>query len=146
MSSPSPYALTLQPLGRLLPSEETDPQHVQALAARIVACGEWRVPLPVERSTGLVMDGNHRLRAAALLDLACVPCILLGYEDPRVTVHCWRTHAPFDVARILTSAEQRTLFPFKTTRHRFEPPLPDCRIPLAALRRSVSLPRKEKEG
>lgn len=80
------------------------------------------------------MDGNHRLRAAAILCMHYLPCVPLDYSDPRVSVTHWQTGAPFCV----NSIGRRILldgcpFPYKTTRHRFAPVLPQTEIPLILL-------------
>ena len=80
------------------------------------------------------MDGNHRLRAAHLLGLRRLPCVLLDYADPRVSVACWRSGRPLDPQGIVAALAGRELLPAKSTRHRFDPPLPATRIELALLR------------
>ncbi len=128
------YCVALRPAAFFLPSEEVDADHVRRLADTIRATGLWTTPIPIERDTGIVMDGNHRIRAAALLGLHHLPCVLLDYADPRVSVTHWGSGAPFSVAsirqRIVT---ERHLFPYKTTRHRFAPALPSTEIPLTVL-------------
>jgi len=130
-----PYVVALEPVAFFRPSEEVDLARVSELVALIETCGEWRVPLPVEATTGIVMDGNHRLHAAAILGLVRLPCVPLLYADQRVSVCCWQSGAPFELERIAALERQRAVLPYKTTRHRFDPPLPGCRIPLALLRR-----------
>ncbi len=133
MTQTQPYVVAIRPIESLRATEQVDHGKVRQLAASIRRQGHWLVPLPIEARTGLVMDGNHRLRAAALLGLRRLPCVPLGYGDGRVTVHCWRSDAPFDVDRVLALAARHELLPFKTTRHRFDPPLPQSRIPIALL-------------
>lgn len=129
-----PYVVALEAISFFRPSEEVDPVRVSELVALIETRGAWLVPLPVEAATGLVMDGNHRLRAAQRLGLARLPCVPLDYADRRVDVRCWHSDAPFERARIEALAQGCTVFPYKTTRHRFDPPLPGSCIPLALLR------------
>jgi ParB-like chromosome segregation protein Spo0J len=54
-------------------SEEVNAAHVRDLAQSIKAVGDWLVPIPIECRTGLVMDGNHRLRVARMLGLRRLP-------------------------------------------------------------------------
>ncbi len=133
MTQFQPYVVAILPIESLRATEQVDPAKVRRLAASIRRHGQWLVPLPIEARTGLVMDGNHRLRAAVLLGLRRLPCVPLGYEDGRVTVHCWRSDAPFDVDRVLALATRHELLPFKTTRHGFDLPLPQSQIPIALL-------------
>lgn len=83
------YCVALRPTAFFMPSEEVDADHVRRLADAIRATGLWTTPIPIERDTGIVMDGNHRIRAAALLGLHHLPCVLLDYADPRVSVTHW---------------------------------------------------------
>ncbi len=128
------YCVALRPTAFFKPSEEVDADHVRRLADTIRATGLWTTPIPIERETGIVMDGNHRIRAAALLGLHHLPCVLLDYADPRVSVTHWGSGAPFSVAGIRQRiVAERRIFPYKTTRHRFAPALPSTEIPLTML-------------
>ncbi len=129
------YDIEIRPLTFLRASEHINEAAATMLAGTIAGEGRWRAPIPVERRTGLVMDGNHRLRAAGLLALTHVPCILLDYDDPKVSVSDWRTGLPYDVARIFREVVHggRRL-PYKTTRHVFVPGLPVSAVALSALR------------
>lgn len=127
------YLVAIRPLDFFRASEEVDPARVDELAARICAAGCWCVPLPVEDATGLVMDGNHRLRVAHRLGLRRLPCVPLSYADPRVEVRGWRCGRPFDLAQLRQCVAEGALLPPKTTRHRFAPALPVTEIPLALL-------------
>ncbi|MGT2477312.1 transcriptional regulator [Paraburkholderia terrae] len=107
---------------------------------RVHTCTKRTAPIPVEKQTGIVMDGNHRLKAAALLSLRFLPCVPLDYLDPRVSVSHWDTGAPFCVNSIGRRVLQDRLpFPYKTTRHSFAPTLPHTDIPLLLLRKSTSI-------
>ncbi|AXV78924.1 MULTISPECIES: ParB N-terminal domain-containing protein [Ralstonia solanacearum species complex] len=128
------YCVALRPAAFFMPSEEVDADHVRRLADTIRATGLWTTPIPIERDTGIVMDGNHRVRAAALLGLHHLPCVLLDYADPRVSVTHWSSGVPFSIASIRQRiVVERRLFPYKTTRHRFAPALPGTEIPLTVL-------------
>lgn len=127
------YQIALRPLCRVLQSEQVDPANVTMLRESIVRAGHWLEPIIVERSLGIVMDGNHRFNAALQLGLKRVPCIQLDYTDPRVCVRHWQTGQAFEVAQIFTTIARGELFPYKTTRHAFDPALPRVAIPLERL-------------
>ena len=132
------YCVAVKPVSFLRASELVDEAHVCRLAAAIREAGDWTVPIPVERQSGIVMDGNHRLRAAAMLGLRYLPCVLLDYGDPRVSVTHWHTGEPFSVGNICRHIlRDKLLFPYKTTRHRFDPVLPRTEIPLSLLHDKV---------
>lgn len=130
-----PYCVAIKPIAFFLPSEEIDEGDVQRLAAAISRAGIWTTPLPVDSETGIVMDGNHRVRAAALLGLHYLPCVPLSYQDPRVTVRHWQTGEPFRIDSIYRAIMvNKKIFPYKTTRHLFAPVLPQTEIQLGVLR------------
>ncbi|RKE37567.1 ParB-like nuclease family protein [Paraburkholderia sp. BL23I1N1] len=129
-----PYCVALKPLAFFRPSEAVDEHDVHRLAAAIREAGSWTTPIPIEKGTGIIMDGNHRARAAALLGLRYVPCVLLDYRDPRVSVTHWQTGEPFCIDSIRRRILQdKALLPYKTTRHRFAPVLPATEILLSVL-------------
>ncbi|WP_233981514.1 ParB N-terminal domain-containing protein [Pectobacterium versatile] len=76
------YQIALTPVQFLLPSENVDMSNVECLMEDICRCGCWTTPVPIEKDTGIIMDGNHRLRAATELGLKHIPCALLDYDDP----------------------------------------------------------------
>lgn len=128
------YRVEVKPVSFLRASERVDEAHVCRLAATIREAGKWTTPIPIEKETGIVMDGNHRLCAAAMLGLRYLPCVLLDYQDPRVSVTHWHTGEPFSVGNICRHIlRDKLLFPYKTTRHRFAPVLPRTEIPLTLL-------------
>lgn len=138
MLTEAAYCVAIKPVSFLRASERVDEAHVCGLAAVIREAGDWTMPIPVERQSGIVMDGNHRLRAAAMLGLRYLPCVLLDYGDPRVSVTHWNTDEPFYIGNICRRIlRDNLLFPYKTTRHRFAPQLPRTEIPLSLLHGAV---------
>jgi hypothetical protein len=134
----SPYPVVLRAIDFFVASEEVNWPDVSSLAERIAARGVWSAPLPVERDSGIVMDGNHRLQAARILGLSHLPCILLSYDMPGVRVTQWDSDAQFPVAQIFrTIRHDGAIFPYKSTRHTFNPALPNSLIELSALRRGI---------
>ncbi|MFJ2709419.1 ParB N-terminal domain-containing protein [Pseudomonas sp. NPDC087346] len=127
------YRISLRPLCEVLQSEQVDPANVRMLRESISRAGHWLEPIIIERTSGIVMDGNHRFKAALQLGLKRVPCIQLDYTDPRVRVRHWQTGQAFEVSRIFTTIARGELFPYKTTRHAFDPALPVVAIPLDCL-------------
>lgn len=127
------YELAIRDISYFLPSEAVDWGHVERLAQEIAAAQCWTDPLPVDRDSGIVMDGNHRLQAATLLGLSRIPCVLVDYQDPRVSVLDWNSGGRFSVGEIFRTVENGLVLPYKTTRHSFAPTLPQTAIPLNEL-------------
>jgi hypothetical protein len=131
--SVKPYSVVLIEIAAIRPSEEVNEVHARHLAREIATKKAWLAPIPIDRATGLVMDGNHRVRAGYLLGLTHLPCIHLDYADPRVSVHDWNTGHPFQIDQIFRAIGENRLLPFKSTKHSFHPPLPQTHIPIETL-------------
>jgi len=135
MNSNLHYECVLAEHAVLRASEEVNAADVERLAARIAQAGQWTTPIPIERSTGIIMDGNHRWHAARLLRLSHLPCIPIDYGDPRVRILRWVDGSDFPVTDIHATLSSGRVLPYKSTRHLFEPPLPELCHTLASLRR-----------
>jgi hypothetical protein len=128
------YSIVIKPVSFFRASEEIDLVRVHELMEQIVENSKWIAPIPVEIGNGIIMDGNHRLHAAILLGLKSLPCIPLLYSDPRVQVKDWNTDEPFKIEDIFHKVMNNKVFPYKTTRHAFNPTLPVIDVPLSLLK------------
>jgi hypothetical protein len=137
------YVVAVRPIEFFRPSEEVDAAHVRRLAEAVRQSGIWLAPLPVEEDSGLVMDGNHRLQVARQLGLKRLPCVLLRYGDRRLRVRCWKTGRPFSLDELRGIVALPAVLPYKTTRHSFDPPLPETEIPLGLLGGDVAAGHQE---
>jgi hypothetical protein len=134
-----PDQVTLLPHDWFLPHEMHDPNRATALAAQIEAHGVWTMPLLVEVSNLVILDGHHRWEAAKRLALAAVPAVLIAYGDPRLSLVSWRERERWSPKDVIARALSGELCPVKTTRHRLQPSLRPIAICLADLRRGESL-------
>lgn len=121
-------------LSQLRRTERHNPPRASRLAMNIAAEGKWTKPLWVESSDLLIMDGHHRLEAAIVLGLVRLPCALLSYDTPGLSVVSWNGNAPFPVADIFAAGRTQSLLPYKTTRHILARAAPDASYDLADLR------------
>ncbi|KLU15849.1 hypothetical protein AFK69_03020 [Xenorhabdus sp. GDc328] len=103
----------------LYPHEETDPINFAVLLDKINQEGQWRIPLIIDRDTGIIMDGHHRYNVAAILGFSVVPCYEMSYLSEKVIILDWKTGAPFCYKRIIDYVKSGRVFPPKTTRHYF---------------------------
>jgi len=68
-----------------------------------------RHPLIADQSTGVILDGTHRLAALKALDCRLVPCALVEYNDPRILVERWyRVITGSDIESFVKQAENNT--------------------------------------
>jgi ParB-like chromosome segregation protein Spo0J len=127
------HRVELCAIGSIRASEMICPDTVSLLADKIRHRGIWTHPIPVCDIRALVMDGNHRLAAATRLGLRRVPVIRLSYVSTQVKVWNRLDGAQFDLARLDQIISERTVLPYKTTRHEFAPPLPLVEVMLQSL-------------
>jgi hypothetical protein len=125
--------VALWSVSSLVPSEMVLDAQVKELARRIVQCGIWTHPIPVCARSGLVMDGNHRLKAAKSLGLRRVPVVPLSYESLRVKVRDRSDGRPFDRSRFDVVIRAAAVLPHRAMSHEFEPALPVTSIALDLL-------------
>jgi hypothetical protein len=118
----------------ILPNERYYPEHAASLAETIQREQLWRIPIVLECNSMAVMDGHHRLQAALQLKLACVPFLLLDYDD--VEVSATREGYLVTPQEIVRRAKAQNLYPPKTTRHRFPSALPICNVSVCLLCRT----------
>lgn len=92
-------------------------KRVEWLKAKIQNERIWSVPLKIDKKYHLVMDGQHRMEVAKLLQLKYVPCILYSYDD----VDVWSLRKEYKVNSeiIISNFKKNIIFPYKTAKHRF---------------------------
>jgi L-serine kinase (ADP) len=130
----SSFDIRLLALPQLKRTERHNPQRASGLAMKIASEGRWTVPLWVESGELLVMDGHHRLEAARLLGLVRLPCALLSYDMPELSVVSWNGNGQFPVAEVFAAGRTQSLLPYKTTRHLISCDMPKISCDLADLR------------
>lgn len=102
----------------LHPHEEVRPQRVEELVERIRKDGHIQDPIVVDRDTGVVLDGHHRLTALQRLGCRSVPVHLVNYHDPSIELDTWREDRnPPTKEEVVERALAGDLFPPKTTKH-----------------------------
>jgi ParB-like chromosome segregation protein Spo0J len=130
----STFEVHLMQVSRLRRTERHNPQRASRLAMNIAAEGKWTNPIWVESNDLLIMDGHHRLEAAILLGLVRLPCALLSYHIPELSVVSWNGNAQFPIADIFAAGRTQSLLPYKTTRHILTCAMPEASYDLADLR------------
>jgi ParB-like chromosome segregation protein Spo0J len=131
----SGYGTSRLAIAQLKPTEEVDAAHVRAVAADMERDGVQRCPILVERQTMAILDGHHRFRAAQMLGLAAINAVLIGYDDPRLTLASWR-EVSYSRDDVLRAAASGALLPAKSTRHILNPAVQDMPVPLGDLSRA----------
>lgn len=93
------------------------PKRVRWLKEKIELENIWMVPLKIEKTKYLVMDGHHRFEVAKEMGLQRVPAELFSYDEVRV----WSLRSNIAVSAdiILKNHEDGIIFPYKTAKHHF---------------------------
>lgn len=79
----------LSSLSKLLLHEETIPERVAELKREFFHDQIVKVPIVVDASTCVVLDGMHRVAALRELNCACVPVCAVDYQNPSIRVGAW---------------------------------------------------------
>lgn len=107
------------PVDSLLPHEQTDLAHLEALLEQVRIDGLIKVPILVDRSSWVILDGHHRVQVAKRLGHKTISAIVIDYlRDPRVEVTGWDEQKIITKLDILNAARSHRLFAPRTSRHR----------------------------
>lgn len=127
------YNVEFWMVGKLRQSENVDFEAVQMLAEEVKKSRVWNTVIPIEKNTGWVMDGNHRLFVAKLLGIEIVPVVKFDYLIDDFSVLCWHSGLPHCKKALLSTMWSGEILSYKSTRHIFNPDLPAVNIPLDVL-------------
>ncbi|MQK95415.1 ParB N-terminal domain-containing protein, partial [Escherichia coli] len=81
--------LTLIPLLLLKPHEDIDLKILEELAKSVKSDGVLKKAIAVDRNTGIILDGHHRVKALELIGCGKAPCLLVDYSSPLIMVFSW---------------------------------------------------------
>lgn len=97
-----PIVITVKRLESLKPHEEINEDELLSLSRSISQDKVLRHPLLADVSTGVVLDGNHRLVALKQMNCRLAPVALVDYKNPEIKIERWY--------RIIRSAELADLW------------------------------------
>lgn len=102
----------------IYPIEGHSKKRVAWLKNKITSEGIWTMPLCVEKTKNLLMDGHHRFEVAKELGLKFVPVEMYGYEE--VEVYSLRDDRVVTAQQIFENHKQGVIYPYKTAKHIFK--------------------------
>jgi len=142
--STSQARVDLVEVSELREHEEVDPRHLKALRAKIQADGVLKRPIVVDRTTHVILDGEHRFNALKQLGCTRVPLIFVDYNSPSIQVKAWRRQERLTKQDVIEAgATDRKLRP-KTSRHEI---LVGSRLRhISALQTRVDIPLEQLRG
>ena len=104
-----PITLSLRPIQSLRPHEEIVSHELGLIVHDLERENVLRHPLVADRSTGVILDGTHRLAALKALDCRLVPCALVEYNNPEILVERWyRIITGSDIERFVKQTANNT--------------------------------------
>ncbi len=83
------FTLGIRPVSSLRPHEETIPANVVKIASEMTRDGVQKDPMIIDRESGSVLDGMHRLAAFASLQIENAVCCAVDYSSRAVRLGRW---------------------------------------------------------
>ncbi|MDG6988835.1 MAG: ParB N-terminal domain-containing protein [Nitrososphaerota archaeon] len=83
------FSLGIRAVSSLRPHEETIPTHVRDLVAEMTGDGVQKDPIIIDRDTGTVLDGMHRMAAFKEMGEENAVCCSVEYSSKAITLGRW---------------------------------------------------------
>lgn len=106
-------------------------KRVEWLKNKIIKERVWNKPICVDSKYGIVMDGQHRMEVAKLLNISKIPAIL--FEHKEVKFWSLRDNHVVDLESIIDKSLSGNIYPYKTVKYSFPIEIPKCSINLEEL-------------
>jgi len=97
--------------------EEIRPDYLEELKNEILSDGMLKMPIAVDKSTCIILDGHHRLHALKKIGCKKIPVILVDYLSPEIEVIPWREGEKITKEMIIDTALTGKRMRPKTSRH-----------------------------
>ncbi len=97
--------------------EEIRPDYLEELKNEILSDGILKMPIAVDRSTYIILDGHHRLHALKKIGCKKIPVILVDYQSPEIEVIPWREGEKITKEMIIDTALTGKRMAPKTSKH-----------------------------
>ena len=97
--------------------EEIRPDYLEELKNEILSDGMLKMPIAVDRSTYINLDGHHRLHALKKIGCKKIPVILVDYQSTEIEVIPWREGEKITKEMIIDTALTGKRMRPKTSKH-----------------------------
>lgn len=81
--------LEIRPMNELLGHEQTIAPNLKRLKETMLNIGHLVDPLIVDKSSGTVLDGNHRLKVLEIIECPHAACQIVDYKSDKIKVGTW---------------------------------------------------------
>jgi len=97
--------------------EEIRPDYLEELKNEILSDGILKMPIAVDKNTGIILDGHHRLHALKRIGCTKIPVVLVDYQSSNIKVVGWREGESITKEIIIDTALAGRRMPSKTSKH-----------------------------
>jgi len=104
-------------LEELKEHEEIRPDYLEELKNEILSDGILKMPIAVDKTTYIILDGHHRLHALKKIGCRRIPVILFDYQSPGIKVLAHREGETVTKEMIIQTALAGRRMPPKTSKH-----------------------------
>jgi hypothetical protein len=104
-------------LEELREHEEIRPEYLEELKNEILSDGLLKMPIAVDKSTYIILDGHHRLHALRRIGCKRIPVVLVDYQSPEIEVIPWREGERITKEIIMETALAGKRMQPKTSKH-----------------------------
>jgi len=104
-------------LDSLREHEEIRPEYLEQLKDEILSDGILKMPIAVDKTTYIILDGHHRLHALKRIGCKRIPVILFDYQSPEIEVVPHRGGETVTKEMVIQTALAGRRMPPKTSKH-----------------------------
>jgi ParB-like chromosome segregation protein Spo0J len=97
--------------------EKIRPDYLEELKNEIISDGILKMPIAVDKSTYIILDGHHRLHALKRIGCKKIPVVLVDYQSPEIEVIAWREGEKITKELIIDTALTGKRMAPKTSKH-----------------------------
>ncbi len=112
-----PDHVCLVDLATLKEHEEIRPDYLEQLKDEILSDGILKMPIAVDKTTYIILDGHHRLHALKKIGCKRIPVILFDYQSPEIEVVPHRDGETVTKEMVIQTALAGRRMPPKTSKH-----------------------------
>jgi hypothetical protein len=109
--------ICLVDLDALKEHEQIRPDYLEQLKNEILSDGILKMPIAVDKTTYIILDGHHRLHALKKIGCKRIPCILFDYQSPEIEVLPHREGETVTKEMIIQTVLTGRRMPPKTSKH-----------------------------
>jgi len=97
--------------------EQIRPEYLEQLKDEILSDGILKMPIAVDKTTYIILDGHHRLHALKKIGCKRIPVILFDYQSPEIEVVPHRDGESVTKEMVIQTALAGRRMPPKTSKH-----------------------------